>query len=423
VQQFARQAHRLLAVLDRACRPLVLCLCLDEIFFRRQPVLMGVEPHSMAWVLGVRAPDRSGPTWAQALAGWPEVRDIAADGGSGLKLGLALAAAKRQEDATKAPAATVQAAAPADTPVAAPRAGLTPAAAVPLHVRLDVFHIRREGERALRQEWTHAEARWAAAEQLDRAKARFDRSGKDRRHFKQDVAGKAWAKAVAAFETAQGYETAWQRAVAALAVFRADGLLNDRAWATKELQTAAAALPGKRWAKVRRMLLDKRTLTFLDRLHEELAVAEPCPERRTALVALWRWRREVRPGPEAAATAAGLLAVELQVRVTQQLGVTWPTALARVSAVLGRVVRASSAVECVNSVVRMHQARHRQLTQELLDLKRLYWNCRSFVGGQRRGRCPYQHLGLQLPSYDPWVLLQMDPQLLQQQLSTSKLVT
>ena len=93
----------------------------------------------------------------------------------------------------------------------------------------------------------------------------------------------------------------------------------------------------------------------------------------------------------------------------------------RVSRVLSRVVRASSAVECVNSVVRMHQARHRHLTQELLDLKRLYWNCRTFVWGQRRGRCPYEHLGLRLPSYDPWELLQGDPEELTQKLSTSPL--
>jgi hypothetical protein len=41
---------------------------------------------------------------------------------------------------------------------------------------------------------------------------------------------------------------------------------------------------------------------------------------------------------------------------------------------LWSTVRASSAVECMNSVIRMHQARHRRLTQPLLDRKRLYWN-------------------------------------------------
>ena len=74
-------------------------------------------------------------------------------------------------------------------------------------------------------------------------------------------------------------------------------------------------------------------------------------------------------------------------------------------------MRASSAVECMNSVLRMHQSRHRTMTQGMLDLKRLYWNTRVFRGGKRKGRCPYEHLGLELPSYDFWNLLQpeMEP--------------
>jgi hypothetical protein len=397
VQQAARRAGRLLQVLDHACRRLVRCVCLDEIFFRRQPVLMGVEPHSWAWVLGRRAPDRSGPTWAQALAAWPAVTDVAADGGSGLELGLALAARRRQEEAA--------------------RAGVP---AVPLHARLDVFHTQREGERALRQEWAHAEGWWEEAEKADRAKARFDRGGTDRRSFKKDVAEKAWATAISAFEEADRKEKAWARAVAALALFRPDGRVNDPAWAAGELRAATAVLTGQRWAKVRRMLLDERTLTFVARLQADLAAAEPCPERREALVALWRWQRERRQRREAVAPPEALGDV-LEGMVVRHLGPGWEKAYRRVGRVLRRVVRASSAVEGVNSVVRMHQARHRNLTQELLDLKRLYWNCRSFVSGKRKDRCPYEHLGLQLPTYDPWALLQMDPDDLQQQLSTPRL--
>jgi hypothetical protein len=39
--------------------------------------------------------------------------------------------------------------------------------------------------------------------------------------------------------------------------------------------------------------------------------------------------------------------------------------------VLSRTVLASSAVECMNSVLRMHQSGHRTLTQGMPDLKRL----------------------------------------------------
>lgn len=47
VQQQAKRARRVLAVLDQACRRLVSALCLDEIFVHRRPVLMAVEPHSL----------------------------------------------------------------------------------------------------------------------------------------------------------------------------------------------------------------------------------------------------------------------------------------------------------------------------------------------------------------------------------------
>ena len=68
-------------------------------------------------------------------------------------------------------------------------------------------------------------------------------------------------------------------------------------------------------------------------------------------------------------------------------------------------MRASSAVEGINSVLRMQQGRHRKMTQGLLDLKRLYWNCRRLPTGRRKGRCPYELLGVSLPSTDFWTLL------------------
>ena len=109
----------------------------------------------------------------------------------------------------------------------------------------------------------------------------------------------------------------------------------------------------------------------------------------------------------------------VQALVCRGLAADWKEAYRKVAGVLGGVVLASSAVEGMNSVVRMHQARHRQLTQGLLDLKRLYWNCRRFVAGKRRRRSPYQLLGLALPTGDWWQLLGMDPDALRQLLSPS----
>ena len=123
------------------------------------------------------------------------------------------------------------------------------------------------------------------------------------------------------------------------------------------------------------------TLTFLDRLHRQLQGAEPDAELREALVRLW-WLRRQRPrgSHDGAIAGSGHAAHLVQQVVCQRLDAHWAKSYRRVSDVLRQTVRASSAVECMNSVLRMHQSRHRTVTQGLLDLKRLHWNCRAFAG-------------------------------------------
>ncbi|HUY34094.1 MAG TPA: hypothetical protein VMV69_15200, partial [Pirellulales bacterium] len=111
----------------------------------------------------------------------------------------------------------------------------------------------------------------------------------------------------------------------------------------------------------------------------------------------------------------------VQTVVCEKLAPHWREPYTRVARVLIRTVRASSVVECMNSVIRMHQARHRTLTQPLTNIKRLYWNTRPFREGRRREHSPYEHLGLQLPVHDFWSLLQMTPDALNQDLSSLQL--
>jgi len=42
----------------------------------------------------------------------------------------------------------------------------------------------------------------------------------------------------------------------------------------------------------------------------------------------------------------------------------------------------------------MQQSRHKRMTQPMLDLKRLYWNCHRFRSGPRKDLSPYQALCL-----------------------------
>jgi hypothetical protein len=229
----------------------------------------------------------------------------------------------------------------------------------------------------------------------------------------------AWHKAEQQFDAAVHAEAAAARIATALALFRPDGCLSARQWAQEHIRAALAALDGPEWSKVRRVLSDQRTLHHLDWAQEHLAHVVAEPLWREACIRLWYGRAAMTHthGPQRAGLAQ---VVVMEQVVCQRLCPEWQSAYEQVDAMLSRVVRASSAVECVHSVVRMHQARHRHVSQGMLDLKRLYWNCRVFRYGKRRGACPYELLGLKLPTSDWWTLLQMDPKEVEQKLLTQK---
>ncbi len=392
MKESAQAASQVLDRLDQACRGLVITGCFDEIFFHGKPVLVGVEPHSMAWVLGTHAADRSASTWTGALQGFNALEQAVVDGGRGMQRGLADFQTQRKNAGN----------------------------ATPLQVSLDVFHTKQEAQRVLRKLWSRVESQWAKAEEADRQVVYAWRHGGDRRGF-GGLAGKAWKKVERLMERYDRMERAWKRIGTALELFRPDGRLNDRAWAEGEIAAAVKELDGPEWGKLRRALADRRSLTFLDRMQRQLTAAEPWAELREALVRRWWLRKQLAAVPEDVPGGGRWLAAALvQTAYCRKLEVNWQESYGRVAAVLRHTVRASSAVECMNSVLRMHQERHRTVTQPMLDLKRLYWNCRPFRSGKRRGRSPYDLLGLSLPTTDWWQLLHTPTPDLTQQLSSSK---
>jgi hypothetical protein len=382
VQAAGKAAGEVLKQLDRRCTELVLVGCLDEIFFHRQPVLVGVEPMSMAWFLGKKVASHQGSTWFAELQPWTSLGYVTSDAGAGLKAGIVRMQKLRGETNE-----------------------------VPLEKGLDVFHTKREAHRALRIIWTRVERAWERAEAAGRALKQARWQGRSERKLTQQV-HEAWTKAFDAFKLYEKREAVWKRAEPALDVFRPDGQLNDRAWAQEQVTWALSRLPGSEWSKVRGLLQSKESFTFLDRLHDQLGRLSLPETSRDALVRLWWLRRQLpRKSAETAVGGYGQAAAVVQQILCAKLDPNWRESYRQLATVLRQTVRASSAVECMNSVLRMHQSRHRTLTPEMLDLKRLYWNTRVFRGGKRKGRCPYEHLGLILPSYDFWNLLQpeMEP--------------
>jgi hypothetical protein len=327
--------------------------------------------------------DRKAATWDEQLVPFTRLEFAVSDAAKGIAAAVTHRAAARRDDP----------------------------AAPPLEHGLDVFHTAMEAHRVLARHWRGAEAAWEKAEGADAELAAAKRQGIDARG-PAHTARAAWRRAIAAFEGAERLESAWSRAAAALEIFDPDGRLNDRIRAAAEIAAALKDLTGPEWSKVRNFLTDPRSLAFLDRMHRRLGAAEPRSDWREAMAWRW-WLRHHRPAPSDPVTE-----LLRGVARDRELDTEERASYERVAAVLGDTVRASSAVECMNSVLRMQQSRHRRMTQPMLDLKRLYWNCRPFRSGPRKDACPYRALGLELPTYDFWKLLHTDPAQLTQQLST-----
>lgn len=330
------------------------------------------------------AKDRSADTWMKQLEPFSHLEFAVSDAAKGIGSAVARLAQARAVDPS-APALTHG---------------------------LDVFHTTMEAKRVLAQHGRRAEAAWESAEAAEAKVDAAKQQGVDARGVAQ-TARAAWAKATAAFEQTQRLESAWGRAHAALDPFTPEGRLNDRVRAAAAIAEAMTDLSGPDWSTVRNFLNDPRSLAFLDRMHDRLKTAEPRADWRAALT--WRWWLRHRRGKPADARTELVRAVGRGGTLNDQERASY----ARVATILADTFRASSAVECMNSVLRMQPSRHRRMTQPMLDLKRLYWNAHPFRSGPRKDVCPYQRLGLKLPTYDFWEVLESDPEELTQELSTS----
>jgi hypothetical protein len=428
-----RRAAAALRVLDAFSRGRAQQVAADEIFVGNKPVLMTVEQHSLCWLGGRLAASRDGTEWAQEFRQLPAAAQVTCDRGQGLRKGL------QQVNAERA------------------RAGQAAIAD-----QSDHFHPVRRAWQALQPVRREAEQALAGAARLQAAYDAAGRQGTPRSTAQGRELQRAWRQAEAAFDRWGARARALARLRAGLRLFTPEGELNTPERAEAESRAALAEMAGPGLDKVARGLRPE-AFTFLRRAHAQLAAltaapaaaapaaaapaaaapaaaapaaaapaaaapaaAAPAPlagvpaaaalVRAAVRVAGLRTRPELLAGegPQARALRGVLLAASVTLALA---GATGARVQALVRGVLAGAWRASSLVEGLNSVVRMHQGRQKRLTQGLLDLKRLYWNLHEFQAGKRRKSTPYGRLGLALPKGTWWELLQRPPEQLQQELS------
>lgn len=378
----------LLAVLDEFTRAQVRQAAADEIYVR-DPVLMVVEPESLCWVSGRLTDAVTGSAWTEQFGQLPALEQVTRDGGKALAHGVAAVQQQRHEQGQPSVAD-----------------------------QLDHFHTLRKGSQGVRKALYRVKSALAEADDVQAALDRQRRHGKSENGFRHKARDR-WAKASQAMDTWQKRDELWQKIKAGLQLVTSDGDLNTRARAEAILAETLAQLPDADFASAKRMLQQPETLTYLDEVHRKLA-ALPVPEEiRYAAVRqeCLRRRPELLQGdtPKAAALRALFFVWAV---ILSKAGAVGQQAIQGVRAIFRNTWRASSLVECINSVLRMQQARHRKMSQGLLDLKRLYWNCHRFRSGRRRGRTPYELLGVPWPNGLPWWdVLRWSPEQLRAELS------
>jgi hypothetical protein len=396
-QALGKKAGALLEVLDEFTQARVHDIAADEIFVC-DPVLMVVEQESLCWVAGRLSEEVTGEAWSKEFKRLPNLEQVARDGGSGLAKGVALVNAQRQEAAAKQ--------------------GQEP---TPIVDQGDHFHALRPGGVGLRRFEKRASAALAKAEDAQKALEACAREGK-KQTGPAVRASHAWRQAEEAMDAWVAIEKTWQRAKEAMRLLTPEGELNSRAQAEAVLAEVLPQLPENDFAKAKRQLQKPEMLNYLDRVQNELEKLPMPAEVKQAAVRQEVLRRQPKllqgESPQAAALRGVLLMCAV---VLSKAGEEGQQAAGAVQEILRRAYRASSLVECLNSVLRMQQAQHRHMTQGLLDLKRLYWNCHRFRSGRRRNTTPYERLGVPWPEgLRWWDVLKLTPEQLRNKLSTVK---
>jgi hypothetical protein len=342
-------------------------LALDEVFRHRQPILTAVAPKTLMALAPEAAENRKGETWRTLIEQYPKLKLIVSDQGSGLLKG-------------------------------------TKEAFQEVDHQYDLFHFKRELKRLLRGQ----EARcYEAMEQVEKARKLIDeprmlssarvQAGIEHRRKAAalDVRLEAfdWVEVIIAYleEQFEPYGDlrgrVRRRSEAEAAIDEVLALLREvKAINTKPL---IKAIEGARVGLF-------TFLTILEKRLEKIAIEWRSGEGdRDALFGAIAGSRHLagRAHLSARAQQRYLMAL-IGLKVWEEQVENFSVVCREVYEALDQVVRASSAVECLNSILRPYIAVKKHLSQGFLALIALYWNMHPLK--QRGGKTPFQSSSIDL---------------------------
>jgi hypothetical protein len=348
---------------------------IDELFCHRQPILCVIDPQTLLATVPRAAENRKGETWGSVLKEYPNLEFVVSDQASGIRKGVGESGRE-------------------------------------LEHQYDVFHFKREIGRWLRgqearcyevmeqveqaRRWTEHPRLLESARIQARIEYREQAAALDERLLAFD-----WIEVIVdyLFESLTAYDPRRHKlrtqAEAEAMGDEAGALLREvKLISTKPLLTLIeSARPG--------------LLTFLTVLEKKLSKIEVnwryvTGSRRAAFDALaraWYARpRAHRSRREQGAYLASLINVGHWSRRIENFAAVERA----VGEALEAVVRASSAVECFNSLLRPYVSVKKHLSQGFLALIALYHNTRPLK--QRGNRTPLELAGVELGD-DDWVRL------------------
>jgi len=372
-----------LILLDVEVTSKFLSACIDEIFFHQTPILTVVDPDSMAVGACERSQDRTGESWHAVLSHFPNLDYIISDQAKGIAKGIYLAAGTL---------GTIQ------------------------H-QSDLYHLLTEVSRTTRRLETRLENLLKAEEQSwqDWIQGRI---------YVKTVE-KTQATVVRQLEFMEQYYQALELLDFAFSPMTSDHEVNTRENGRQILSDVIQRL--KSLPELQLGIddlvktLEKRApgcLVFLDQLQRELSVIP------------------VELGEDSQFTAGEIRELAIQevclehamaddpsdevfcayrylwgkIRSLKKLIPAFLQVVSAVRRILYHPKRASSLVECFNSILRPIQQVKKQVTQEFLWLKALHHNMKTFKQGRRKGKSPFQLLGIGFGNQD-WIGLMEDYQL------------